>query len=555
MHSILTLFSRGFSCRRIARDLGVDRATVRKYVQQASGASAGDEVSKPANALTGSSPDFPDQGTPKPAKVLTGSEGDFLLAPEPVVLKPGTPSNCLAYRDEILAKLQSCLSAKRIHQDLVGDHGPRAPSYHSVRRFVNKLRAPGSGMDIPGGGGGGLPFRRMECAPGQEMQVDFGRGAPIMGPDGKRRRPHVLRVVLSYSRKGYSQAVERQDSESFIRCLEDAFYHFGGVPLTMVLDNLKAAVKRSDWFDPDINPKVQSFCAHYGITALPTKPRMPRHKGKIERGVDYVQENGLKGHVFASLQEENAHLIKWESSIADTRIHGTTRKQVRDLFERVEKPALMPLPAGSERFPCFSEGQRMVNRDGHVEIAKAYYSVPPEYLGRRVWVRWESRVVRIFDARMNLIATHVRKEAGRFSTQDRHIVDQKISGVERGAAWLLQKVALMGTHTQHWSQAMLQARGIEGVRVLQGLLGMGNKYPHAQIDRACGIALEHGAWRLRTIRQLVSRDLTHVDEQQLFLDEHPIIRSMADYSQLAHNAFLQTPGTPGSIPCKQEHFQ
>ena len=73
---------------------------------------------------------------------------------------------------------------------------------------------------------------------------------------------------------------------------------------------------------------------------------------------------------------------------------------------------------------------------------------------------------------------------------------------------------------------MLQARGIEGVRVLQGLLGMGNKYPHAQIDRACGIALEHGAWRLRTIRQLISRDLTHVDQQQLFLDEHPIIRSM-----------------------------
>ena len=118
----------------------------------------------------------------------------------------------------------------------------------------------------------------MECEPGQEMQVDFGRGAPIVGPDGRRRYPHVLRVVLSHSRKGYSQAVDRQDTESFIRCLEDAFHHFGGVPKTMILDNLKAAVKRADWFDPEINPKVQSFCAHYGITALPTKPRTPRHK-------------------------------------------------------------------------------------------------------------------------------------------------------------------------------------------------------------------------------------------------------------------------------------
>ncbi|MCX5661462.1 MAG: IS21 family transposase [Planctomycetota bacterium] len=561
--SILTLYSRGFSCRRIAHDLGLDRGTVRKYVLEAHGAGAGADggIPKPATiAPTGSGGPLPDRGAPKPATIaLTGSEGlsgtseaaSGTGEPPPgsveaiEVTKPGTPSNCLAHRAEILAKLESGLTARRIHQDLASDHGGCVPSYHSVRRFVGKLRATGvaSGGSGGSGGGGGLPFRRMECAPGQEMQVDFGRGAPVVGPDGKRRCPHVLRVVLSHSRKGYSQAVDRQDTESFIRCLEDAFHHFGGVPQTLVLDNLKAAVKRADWFDPEINPKVQSFCAHYGITALPTKPRTPRHKGKVERGVDYVQENGLKGRVFASLQEENRHLQEWEASIADTRIHGTTRKQVRELFERVEKPALLPLPPG-ERFPCFQEGQRTVHSDGHVEVDKAYYSVPPEHLGRRVWVRWESRVVRIFDARMNLIATHVRKEAGKFSTQDRHIVDQKISGVERGAAWLLQKVAVMGTQAQRWAEAMVQARGVEGVRVLQGLLGMGNKYPHAQIDRACGVALEHGAWRLRTISRLIGHDLAHVDQQQLFLDEHPIIRPMADYGRLVHDAFLQPTENP-----------
>ena len=555
MQSILTLYSRGFSCRRIARDLGLDRATVRKYVRDARIAdSVG--VSKPAKALTGSAADSADQAASKPAKALTGSAeacevqqaasdaGDSsdgsAEAAVTVVMPPGTPSNCLAYRAVIMTKLESGLTAKRIHQDLVTDHGDQAPSYHSVRRFVGKLRT----TELGGACGGGLPFRRIEVSPGLEMQVDFGRGAPVVGSDGKRRYPHVLRVVLSHSRKGYSQAVDRQDTESFIRCLEDAFHHFGGVPQTLVLDNLKAAVKRADWFDPEINPKVQSFCAHYGITAMPTKPRMPRHKGKVERGVDYVQENALKGHVFASLAEQNRHLMEWEASVADTRIHGTTRKQVRELFERVERPALLPLPLNGERFPCFQEGRRTVHRDGHVEVDKAYYSVPPEHLGRQVWVRWESRMVRIFDGRMNPIATHVRREPGRFSTQDRHIADQKISGVERGAAWLLQKVSVIGTQAQRWAEAMVAARGIEGVRVLQGLLGMANKYPHIQIDRACGVALEHGAWRLRTIRRLIDRDLTHVDQQQLFLDEHPIIRSMADYGQLVHDSFHQPTPTP-----------
>ena len=120
-------------------------------------------------------------------------------------------------------------------------------------------------------------------------------GAPLVGPDGKRRKTHVLRVVLSHSRKGYSEAVCRQTTDDFLRCLEDAFRHFGGVPRRLVLDNLKAAVKKADWFDPEINPKVRSFGEYYGTVFLPTRPYTPRHKGKVERGVDYVQENALRG--------------------------------------------------------------------------------------------------------------------------------------------------------------------------------------------------------------------------------------------------------------------
>ncbi len=274
-----------------------------------------------------------------------------------------------------------------------------------------------------------------------------------------------------------------------------------------------------------MHPKIQSFCQHYGTVILPTKPRMARHKGKVERGVGYVQSNALKGRTFSSLAEENQHLLDWETRIADTRIHGTTRQQVQVLFEQ-EKPHLIPLPAG--RFPSFEEGRRSVHRDGHIEVAKAYYSVPPEYTGRQVWVRWDGHLVRIFNSKMEPLVVHVQVEPGTFQTQDRHLHDKKISQVEKGAVWLLRRAALLGTHAEQWARHMLDVRGIQGVRVLVGLLNLAHNHSRDQIDRACEIALSHGAVRLKTIRQLLSRDGPR-QEQFEFLDEHPIIRGLSDY--------------------------
>jgi hypothetical protein len=155
--------------------------------------------------------------------------------------------------------------------------------------------------------------------------------------------------------------------------------------------------------------KLLSFARHYGTVILPTKPRTPRHKGKTERGVGYAQDNALKGRQFENLEQQNRHLLAWEASVADQRIHGTTRQQVGKVFAEIERPALLPLPR--ERFPCFQEAQRMVNRDGHIEVAKADYSVPPEYLSRKVWARWDARLVRVFNSHFEQIALHVRREA------------------------------------------------------------------------------------------------------------------------------------------------
>ena len=203
-----------------------------------------------------------------------------------------------------------------------------------------------------------------------------------------------------------------------------------------------------------------------------------------------------------------------------------------------ERPALQPLPR--ERFPFFHEEQRIVHRDGHVEVAKAYYSVPPEYLGRRVWVRWDGRIVRIFNERMESIAVHVRREPGRFSTQDKHIASEKISRVERGAAWLLERVRRIGSHAGRWAENMMRTRGVEGVRVLHGLLSLADKQPWSSVERACEIADSHAAYHLRTVRNLIQRD---APKQLSFLDEHPLIRSLSEYEQLVHHSFQKGAST------------
>jgi hypothetical protein len=311
--------------------------------------------------------------------------------------------------------------------------------------------------------------------------------------------------------------------------LENAFAHFGGVPQTLVIDNLKAAVAHPDWFDPELTPKLQSFCQHYGTVILPTKPRTPRHKGKIERGIGYVKGNALKARQFTSLEAENRHLAEWEATVADTRIHGTTRKQVGKVFAEVERAALLPLPR--ERFAMFHEAERKVSRDGHVEVAKAFYSVPPEYLGRTVWARWDARLVRVFNHRFEPIAVHVRHEPGRFSTHAQHIAREKISGLERGAEYLLAKLGPIGPQTRQWAEAMLVARGIEGTRVLLGLVSLSKRHAGDALEKACEIALSHGAYRLRTIRSLLKRSTESAAQEQFeFIAEHPIIRPLGDYS-------------------------
>lgn len=419
IQSILSLHEKHWSYRRIARALGIHRETVSRYVRlaaqaaspaPAAGLAAGEGEAKPANAPIGS---WAFEGWAEPADHPAGGPPPIGAAAPPTssAASAGRQSDCEPWREWILAKHGQGLSVQRIFQDLLTEQGAKV-SYDSVRRFLRRQ-----------GGGQPLPFRRMECAAGEEAQVDFGSGAWVTPAEGKRRRPHLFRLVLSFSRKGYSEVSWRQTTEDFIRCLENAFWAIGGVPKVLVIDNLRAAVQRPDWYDPELNPKLQAFCRHYGLVILPTKPRMPRHKGKVERGV-----------------------------------------------------------------------------------------------------------VHVFNHRFEQIAVHPRREPGRFSTLSQHIPHEKISGVERGAQWLLDRIRVCGgPHCLRWAEAVLAARGIAGVRVLQGLRHLAERHPQEALEKACQTALSYGAYHLRTIRELLRRQATPQPAFAL-LEEHELIRPLAEYT-------------------------
>jgi transposase len=499
-NTIQQLAAQGWSRRRIARELNVDRKTVRRYLRAA--------AKSPTISTLGSA-----EPEPKSPRISTpGETTDADLVTAALEAEAGRPSFCDPHRARIEARLDAGLSAQRIYQDLVVEVG-FGGSYQSVKRFVRQLRYQ-------------QPERvwRIEVQPGEEAQVDFGTGAPVVDAQGRRRRPWVLRVILSYSRKAYSEAVFHQTTENLIRCLENAFRAFGGAAKLLNLDNLRAAVQKADWCDPELNPKLVSFCRHYGCVLMPCLPRTPEHKGKIERGIGYLKGNALRGRTFSGLSAENEFLRHWEKTVADVRIHGTTRKQVAALFAQ-EQMSLLPLPP--DLFPCFQEGQRTVHRDSYVEVDKAYYSVPPEYIGQVVWVRWDGREVRVFNPRWEQIKLHAHLQPGQFD---------KVLGVggghgplERQLDYWLQRAQELGAPCGQWSQGVLQRKGPLGLRSIMGLIGLSDQHSFKTLNDACASALSRGAWRLRDVRALLEQRQREVQTHLSFAQSHPLIRNLAEY--------------------------
>ena len=492
---ILALGRLGWSLRRIEQETGIRRETVSRYLK-----AAGLEVR--VAGRWGHPP-------PKAAiQVIT----DSVAWPPPPARSPRA-SACEPYRELVEHGVQQGRDAMSIWQDLVDDHG-FGHGYQSVRRFVAKLRGERAREAHP----------VIETAPGEEGQVDYGEGPMVRHPEtGKYRRMRLFVFTLGCSRKSVRLLTFRSSTQIWAALHERAFRRLGGSPRVVVLDNLKEGVLKPDVYDATLNPVYRDMLAHYGVTALPCRVRDPNRKGKVESGVNHAQRK-LRGLRFESPEEAQAYLDRWETNWADTRIHGTTKRQVAAMFAE-EKPHLLPLPVAP--FRSYQFGNRTVHLDGAVEVDGAYYHLPPGQIGRRLSVQWDGLHVRILDPNTGeLLREHVRQKKGRHRMRD----EDRPAKTPESTVRLLSRARTAGESIGIVCQAIHQQDGEAGVRRILGVLSLVKKFGPSSVEHACSTALEVQVPTYAFVRRYVERQQAQLPLKLTQVD--PLIRVLTEYRDL-----------------------
>lgn len=348
-----TLADAGWGAKRIARELGVARNTVRRYLR--GGEVAEEQVRPTARRLD-------DDAAAKAVALFEGA-----AAGNAVVV-----------------------------QQMLTEGGVEA-SVRTVQRAVEETRREAHAAAVAS--------VRFETAPGRQLQVDFGEkrvriGAAVV-------TVYLLVAVLSHSRRIFVKAFLNQRGDDWREGIAEAFRHFGGVPAEVLGDNAKPLVLSRDKEAGTVcfHPAYLDFCREWDVQPRACGPYRARTKGKTESGVKYVKRNAVAGRDFESFSALEAHLASW-MALADERVHGTTHEKPRERFERDEKAALQPLPLRPR--PARRQLlRRRVAHDALVDVDTVRYSVPHRLVRAHVEVHLGDDEVRIFHG-ASLVATHRR---------------------------------------------------------------------------------------------------------------------------------------------------
>jgi transposase len=517
---LYSLFAQGWSSRKINRAIGIHRKTIAHYrIEWKSKQESIKTLDSEKSSNKSQAPNIenvpPGENKCPPAQVVhfelpTGSlQSDRSLC---------SRSKAAKYDEAIRQKLELGQNARSIYQDLVVENDYPG-SYDSIKRYVRKLKKKSPKL-----------YARIETLPGQEAQVDFGLGAPTL-KNGRYYKPWLFVMTLSNSRKSYHEVVWRQDVETFLRCHENAFRFFAGVPNIIRIDNLKSAVLKAHLFEPELNPNYLALGEHYNFIPIPCRVATPQHKGKVESGVKYAQNNALKAKKFQSLESQNAHLRFWEKTWASKRIHGTTKRQVQAMFEQ-EKPVLQPLPKTSYEF--FKIGDRKVNAlDSHIEVAGAYYPIPPKYMGQTVVVHFNSKWIKVF-FQQKLIQQLSTVAKGRFHPDKSCLPDSKTGDNNQYIKYLFNKCLEIGPAVFNWAQQAEKQRKQAAYRSIQGIVSLTKKYQNQVINRACQKSINQNVFNYHIVKQY-AEEITLQQQIQTeinFIQENEIIRPPKQYQQI-----------------------
>ncbi len=470
LHDLINRLRAGESERRIAKDLKVSRPTVHKY------------------KLWAAEQGYLDPGQPLP------DAATLLAALGPAAQPPQMTSSLADYQEFVEQLLEQGVELTAIWQRLRETYGYQG-SYSAVRRFVQHLRPHQPEAYV-----------RVQTAPGEEMQVDFGSAGQLFDPvSGRLRSAYVFVATLSYSRHQYAELVFDQKVPTWLALHRRAFDSFGGVPKRVVPDNLKAAVLKALVHDPVLGEAYRRLALHYDFLISPTVPYTPRHKGKVESGVHYVKRNFLAGQEFVDLSVANHRLAVWVREVAGTRIHGTTRQVPLRLFQDYEQALLQPLPATP--FTLLQIKPVKVHPDCHVTINGSYYSAPYRYIEQSLEAHVSEQLVELY-AGLELVATHVRAtRPGQWQTRLEDYPPAKAAYLIQTPAYCRREASRIGQATRQVVEQLLAERPLERLRAVQAILRLEESVGPARLEAACARALFYGDVRYRRIKDILNAAL------------------------------------------------
>lgn len=482
--TIKTLYRKGYNKTQIGRMLDIDRKTVRKVLKE----DAGDQ---------------------------TGTASEKKTAVWPSMLDE--------YREYIEIQLAKELSITRIHQDLQKEFGVSC-GYTTLRDYVAKIR-----RSTP------HAYMVLHSLPGEEAQVDFGYiGTLKVG--GAPRKAWVFVMSLSYSRYMYVSITLDQSVQTFIRCHTEAFRYFGGVPQTVKIDNLKAAIVEADFYEPTVQRTYAAFADYYGFLPHPCRVYTPTDKGKVESNVKYVKKNCFKGRDFRDLDEAKRFLLSWLQETANCRIHGTTGKKPEDVFMEIEKTRLKPLPV--EDFVFSKSGTATVRTDFHIVHEGNFYSVPYAYIGMDVDVIEVNHLLKVYHAGKEVALHSLCGNAkGEHVTDKSHYPSTKTITQEELLSSYREKMAAVGDGALEFLEAFknTQMYQCHHYRSISGILALRKKYGDDAVDRACARACRYGNITYRAVKKICESGLYNLPLEEKAGQSgegNSKIRNLSDYRRM-----------------------
>jgi hypothetical protein len=484
--TVLCRIGRGEDKSAVARTTGHGRGTIRRYVATAMELGWRPGTDEPTEALAAAV-----AARHSPARDRGPGEVEALLLP---------------HRERIEEWLKPDPGQKRglrltkVHQ-LLGRKGIDVP-YSSLHRFA--VTHCGFGQ------GGRVTVRMAESAPGEVAELDFGRlGLVPHPPSGGRRLLWALVVVLVFSRHQFVFVTHEQKIPLLIGGLEDAWAFFGGVARRLIVDNLKAAVTKADRYDPLFQRTFEEYAAYRGFTIDPAPSRMPTGKPFVERQVPYVRDNLFRGETWRDRDHVQEEAVRWCLQTAGTRIHGTTRKRPLIVFENEERDQLLPLTR--ERYDPPTWAECTVHPDHHIQFDKALYSVPTRHLRKKVSVRGDSKLVRIY-AKGELVKTHQRQPPGGRATDHDDYPKELTSYTLRDPERLIRQAQDLGPQIGRFMEALLTGElPWTKIRQAQKLLRLVDRFGVYRLEQACQRALAFELLNVKRVESIVRQDLEQLD--------------------------------------------